>query len=140
MAFAMANLASFFIVTNHPHDTDKTIRAKMTHEELHMMERFGLENGDGEVDRAEFIVLCMVRLGAATPDLVQRIVDRFVELDSSKDGILSYKELLEEEEEEDGASPVHSNTELPVSAAGRRKSKTVVKSQRSLVSVLPLEP
>ena len=71
------------------------INAKVSADDLLMMQKFGLENSDGNIDKAEFITLCMLRLGAVDPELVAAIVNRYDELDVSKDGVLSYKELLE---------------------------------------------
>lgn len=92
-AFAMAEVGSAMVSGSHDNDTMKVISEPVTVSELRMMTRFGLENGDGKVDKAEFIVLCMVRLGAADPSLISTISDRFVALDHSKDGTLSYKEI-----------------------------------------------
>jgi Ca2+-binding EF-hand superfamily protein len=95
MALAMSALARLFIRFGDPDEAKKVIRAKVTEKELEMMKRFGLDDGDGYISRSEFILLCAVRLGAMDPDLIQAINDRFGELDSSGDGMLSYAELLE---------------------------------------------
>ncbi len=96
MALAMATAASFFIPTEDPEETTRKILAPVTEEEIKMMGDFGLENGDGEVDQAEYIILCMVRIGAVTPPLVEEIITRFKLLDHSGDGTLSYAELMSE--------------------------------------------
>lgn len=59
-----------------------------------MMRKLGLVEGKGEVTRAEFILLCAVRLGALTPELVDCINYRFHSMDTSGDGALDYSELL----------------------------------------------
>lgn len=100
MALAMATAASFFIETEDPEETTKKILSPVTMEEIEMMNKFGLENGDGEVDKAEYIVLCMVRIGAVTPPLVEEIVARFKSLDHSNDGALSYAELMQEHDKD----------------------------------------
>ena len=92
-AFAMAEVGAAMVSGSHDGDTDEVINEPVTVSELRMMSRFGLENGDGDVDKAEFIILCMVRLGAADPALITAISKRFVELDHSGDGTLSYKEI-----------------------------------------------
>ena len=63
------------------------------------MKRFNLDDGDGKIDRGEFILLCAVRVGALSPDLVQTINERFKELDTDQSGTLDVHEILETEEE-----------------------------------------
>lgn len=96
MALAMATVASFFIGGEDPEETTRKILQPVTMEEINMMGDFGLENGDGEVDMGEYIILCMVRIGAVTPTLVDEIITRFKALDHSGDGSLSYAELMQE--------------------------------------------
>lgn len=100
MALAMANIASMVITVGDPDEAEKIIAAKVTCEELHMMQKFDLDDGDGEISRAEYILLCAVRLGALSPELIDKINDRFKKLDKSGDGALSYAEILEHPEEE----------------------------------------
>ena len=86
--------------TEDPEETTKKILSPVTLEEIEMMHKFGLENGDGEVDKAEYIILCMVRIGAVTPPLVEEIITRFKSLDHSNDGALSYAELMQEHDKD----------------------------------------
>jgi hypothetical protein len=60
-----------------------------------MMCKFGLDDGDGTINRAEFILLCTVRLGALDPSLVHLINDRFTELDVDGSGDLTLCEIKE---------------------------------------------
>lgn len=92
-AFAMAELGAAMVSGSHGDDTEAAISEPVTVSELRMMSRFGLENGDGNVDKSEYIILCMVRLGAANPALITSISERFKLLDHSGDGTLSYKEI-----------------------------------------------
>ena len=78
----------------HPEKAHKQIAARVTLKEVEMMTKLGLVEGKGEITRAEFILLCAVRLGALTPDLISRINHRFHILDTSGDGALDYSELL----------------------------------------------
>lgn len=96
MALAMAEAASFFIKTEDPEETTRKILSPVTMEEIEMMNKFGLENGDGEVDKSEYIILCMVRIGAVTPQLVEEVINNFNKLDASGDGTLTYAELMED--------------------------------------------
>lgn len=100
MALAMGNIAAMVITIGDPDEAEKTIGAKVTIQELHMMRRFDLDDGDGQISRAEYILLCSVRLGALSPDLISKINDRFKALDTSGDGMLSYAEILENPESE----------------------------------------
>jgi len=111
MALAMATVASFFIETEDPDETNRKILSPVTQEEIDMMNKFGLENGDGEVDQAEYIILCMVRIGAVAPDLVKFIIERFKALDHSGDGSLSYAELMQEHDA-DGNHVTHDDEEV----------------------------
>ncbi len=95
MGLAMATAASFFIQTEDPEETTAKILQPVTQEEIDMMGKFGLENGDGQVDQAEYIILCMVRIGAVAPPLVEEVIQRFKALDHSGDGTLSYEELMQ---------------------------------------------
>lgn len=52
-----------------------------------------LANDDGVLDKAEFIILCMVRTGAATPELIRTVNDHFNALDRDKNGVLTLEEL-----------------------------------------------
>lgn len=98
MAAAMSSLASMFIALEDPAEAHKIINAKVTEKELDMMVRFQIDDGDGEISRAEYILLCAVRLGAVNPELIRVINDRFNTLDYDKSGALSYNELLEHPE------------------------------------------
>ena len=49
-------------------------------------------DGDGEIDRAEFIILCMVRMGT-DPNLIEFISHRFHQLDEDGGGTLSILEI-----------------------------------------------
>ena len=95
MAMAMANIASMLITIGDPDQATKTIAAPVTLEELQMMQKFQLDDGDGQISRAEYILLCTVRLGALCPSLITKINERFERLDTDGDGSLSYSEILE---------------------------------------------
>jgi hypothetical protein len=100
MALAMGSVASLLISVGDPDEAERAIAAKVTSEELHMMQKFDLDDGDGEISRAEYILLCAVRLGALSPELIGKINERFKQLDTSGDGALSYAEILEHPEAE----------------------------------------
>ena len=93
MGVAMATLASFFIETGSIEETMEQIREEVTKEEIDMMQSLGLADSDGEIDKAEFLVLCMVRTGAADPALVKLIQQYFDLLDADGSGTLNFKEV-----------------------------------------------
>lgn len=53
----------------------------------------GIANDDGIVDKSEFVILCMVRTGAASPDLIKLILAHFDDLDVDGDGGLRMSEI-----------------------------------------------
>jgi hypothetical protein len=55
-----------------------------------------MEDGDGFVSKAEFIILSAARIGGLNPAIVTAISARFRELDKDGGGSLAYEELLEE--------------------------------------------
>jgi len=63
--------------------------------DLKMMQKLQLENCDGHLDKAEFIILCMLRLRAIDHELVEAINAQFDALDENKNGFVEYAELLE---------------------------------------------
>ena len=93
MALAMGTLAAFFI--NGGSDIEQTyndIKAPITDEELEILRDLDLVDDDGQLDRLEFIILCMVRTGT-DPALIHGIKQYFDEIDSDKSGSLSLDEL-----------------------------------------------
>jgi hypothetical protein len=102
MALAMGNFASMFLFSKRKSShVLQAINAKVSLADLQTMQRFGMENSDGFVDKAEFIILCMLRIGAVDEKLVEAIVHRYERLDVSRDGLLSYTELLAEDRDGD---------------------------------------
>ena len=93
MGMAMGNTVTLLIKFD---DRKSLIKQKVTRSELDMMKKFGLEDGDGKLDKSEYILLCCVRLGALHTGLVEEIDKRFATLDRNGDGLLTRSELLEE--------------------------------------------
>jgi len=65
-----------------------------------MMKRFHMDDGDGKIDRHEFVLLCVVRMGALSPEFIGTIYKRFEELDADGSGSLDYHEILEKKKED----------------------------------------
>lgn len=61
---AMGSIASLLLYIGDPEEAEKTLQRKVTLKELKMMQRFNIDDGDGIITRAEYILLCAVRLGA----------------------------------------------------------------------------
>ena len=118
MGVAMASIATMIIDTGNIEDIKSTIEAKVTHEELSMMRKFNLENNDGVIDRAEYIILCMVRMGT-DPQIIQFVSERFNKLDIDGGGTLDIKEILEEEHHpnEEGGDGGVPNTTISTTAS-----------------------
>ena len=104
MGMAMATIASFFIDVGTIEEALQDIKAPVTQKEIDMLTEFGLADNDGEIDKGEFIVLAMVRTGAASPDLIKLIEQYFNELDDDKNGTLSLDEILRNREQANSAA------------------------------------
>lgn len=94
MALAMAKIAGFFIQTGDIQATLTQIRQDITKEEVDMLIDMGLADKDGILDKTEFIILCMVRTGAADPLLISLIKEYFDLLDADHSGGLDMDEML----------------------------------------------
>ena len=94
MGVAMATIARGLVNFGSLDETKATILEPVEKEELEMLSKLGLENGDGVIDKAEFLILCMVRTGT-DPELLSFIANRFDELDIDKGGSLSVKEITQ---------------------------------------------
>ena len=70
------------------------INAPMTEDELVMMNHLDLEDDDGYIDRAEFVILVLVRIGALNPDLISVLFERFYEIDTDGKGNIAYDALV----------------------------------------------
>lgn len=93
MGTAMASLATLIMEgSGDLEEMKRTIEAVVTAEELLMLKEYGLEDGDGEIDRAEYIILCMVRCGT-DPRLIQFISENFNKLDVDGSGALDIEEI-----------------------------------------------
>ena len=94
MGLAMAQLARLGVSSDTIEEAQQQIDRRVTIDELKMMTKLGLMEGKGEISRAEYILLCAVRMNALTPELIDFINYRFHILDTSGDGALDYAEML----------------------------------------------
>lgn len=90
----IAHFARIGVSSGTVRKAHRRIAKKVTLKELEVMEKLGLVEGKSEISRAEYILLCAVRLDALTPDLIDFINYRFHALDTSGDGTLDYAEIL----------------------------------------------
>jgi len=93
MAVAMGTLAAFLMPKVTIEDTMGKIRSNITEEEVSMLVGMGMADGDGIIDRTEFIVLGMIRIGAADPMLIHLVMEYFDLLDDDASGGLSLEEI-----------------------------------------------
>ncbi|CAB9502091.1 expressed unknown protein [Seminavis robusta] len=92
MGAAMASLAMMFIEQAGLDEAKATIDEIVTRDEIVFLQELGLENFDGEIDKSEYIILCMVRLGT-DPGLIKYITERFAELNFYSGRSLSVAEI-----------------------------------------------
>lgn len=96
MCLAMGNVVSLVVPLGDAEEAKKLINARVTEEELRMMRQFGVCAGDGSrIERAEFMLLCAVRLGTVDIGLIEEIKRRYAVLDVDGDGTLSISEILQ---------------------------------------------
>ena len=108
MGIAMATIGARLAASKKEKmkDMQATINQPVTPAEIKMLQRFGLEDGDGEVDEAEFIILCMCRLGT-DPRIIENIGERFRHLDVDGSGALNLKEVCGKDSLDDFSTDDH---------------------------------
>jgi hypothetical protein len=92
MALAMGTLAGFFLNVGDIEDTYNDMKQPVTDEELGILRDLDLVDDDGQLDRLEFVILCMMRMGT-DPALIFGIKEYFDEVDVDGSGALSVAEL-----------------------------------------------
>lgn len=63
-------------------------------QEIEFMKMFEIDDGDGMIDKNEFIILTVIRIGATPPELIHSINERFKELDRNHTGLLQYDDVV----------------------------------------------
>jgi hypothetical protein len=133
MGVAMATIASFFINVGSIDDALQDMKKPISKEEIDMLTEFGLADEDGEIDKSEFIILCMVRTGAVSPGLVKLIELYFNELDDDKSGTLTIDEILKNR---DSASSAADKLMHDVRKGLMKKASNLYQSSRQIVDTL----
>jgi hypothetical protein len=86
LAHAIADIGQAKAISNQ-------IQSPISQDEVLMMYQLGVEDGDGYIDRCEYIILQIIRLQAMRIDLMDVIADRFCDLDTDGDGLVSYEDI-----------------------------------------------
>lgn len=109
----------------------------MTEEELAMMQKYKIDDDDGKIDRAEYMLLCAVRIGALDLSLLAAMNERFDKLDSDKSGALDYRELLEQVKESNAKKDI----DIGEASEGKKDSNDAdkVETGTKLSQVSPAE-
>jgi hypothetical protein len=93
MAISLGMLANSVSNIGGSRLLEQKISARITDEEIDMMESFGIVDDDGSIDAKEFAILTLVRIGALQPSLICMIHERFEEIDENKTGSITYEDL-----------------------------------------------
>jgi hypothetical protein len=102
MAIACGLLAHQIASMGKSDKLGEKINAQVTGDELVMMTKLNIEDGDGCIDGTEFTILILVRIGALNPDLIAVLYERFNDLDVKQEGQITYADL--QMKHEDGSS------------------------------------
>lgn len=94
MNIAMGVIANAVVSS---HESAESLRDKMmariTETELELMKIFGIEDGSGDIDAKEFVVLTLVRIGALEPELIKMITELYDNLAEDSSGALTHRSL-----------------------------------------------
>ena len=93
-------LASAYLQTYHHNRAEKAINEKISEEELRALREMGLEDEATVIDRHEFLLLMVVRLGLIDTEMITHINQKFDELDTMRMHKISIATLLGTSEED----------------------------------------
>ena len=102
------------------------ITAEVTHEEVAFLRLTGIETDDGLLDHQAFLILTAIRMGAASPDLITEIINRFRELDRKKESKIAYDDLVV------GRSKKSKHQKMLFSAIRSERFKQLVMSAKNI--------
>ena len=137
MALAMGIIAHFIVVRNESTESlNEKMMARITETELHFMKLFGIEDGSGDIDAHEFVILTLVRIGALEPELIRTISELYDSLSEDNNGNLTYETLQNMSGSGVGGSPLgghrqrlDSRSSFINKSLGVRKSKLRTQSE-----------
>ena len=94
MAIATGVIAHAIVFKNESvNSLNKKMMVRMTETELELMKAFGIEDGSGDIDAQEFVILTLVRIGALEPELIHYITGLYDSLTVDSSGMLTYETL-----------------------------------------------
>ena len=93
-------LASAYLQYYHHNRAQKAINEKISEEELRALREMGLEDEATVIDRHEFLLLMIVRLGLIDTEMIAHINKKFDELDTMRMHKISIATLLGTSEED----------------------------------------
>jgi len=82
MAKAMGSLASLLVDTGDLEGMRSLLREPVAPEEIEAMREIGLEDKDGVMDKSEWVILCMIRLGT-DPGLIKEALAHYETFDKN---------------------------------------------------------
>ena len=92
---AAGTLASIMMTSQDEKTFYRKIASPLTDRELKYMQYFGIENGDGVLDKKEFLILIIIRIGNVKPVNVLHIHQHYKELTMNTGGFMSYASILD---------------------------------------------
>lgn len=93
-------LAGAYLQVYHHNRAEKAINEKLSEEELRALREMGLEDEATVIDRHEFLLLMIVRLGLIDTEMIAHINQRFDDLDTMRMHKISIATLLGTSEED----------------------------------------
>ena len=94
MAIATGVIAHAIVFSNESDDSlRQKMQARLTETELELMKIFGIDDGNGDIDPKEFVVLTLVRIGALEPELIKMIFGLYDSLAEDSKGVITYETL-----------------------------------------------
>ena len=92
--FCAGLIVSSILAGSHERSIYQKICDDISGEELEVMHTCGIGRGDDSLTKEDFIVLMLVRIGAAPTQLVQKLHERFRTLDRKKEGRIAYDDIV----------------------------------------------
>lgn len=126
----IAHLGNSYLVEN-------VVYRRVKKREIEYMQRVGMEDGSGQLDEQEYVLLTLVRLNALPHEIVSTIVEMFNILDVNNSGNIPYADIINHKLTDDGGnSEKRRNSSSDFDAIGGGSSKnSSSKSQPSNTSV-----
>jgi hypothetical protein len=91
---SLGMVVSYTLAGSEERTLFENIMVAVTPQELEVMRSVGIGVGDNVIQKQDFIVLMVVRIGAAPPAVITKINERFKTLDRKKQGKISYDDIV----------------------------------------------